>query len=75
MTTKLLPAAGGVTRLPVMQMIWLALFEIILQAIPSITTERESVTKLEPVMVSCVAPVLGPKAGEILVITEVAASE
>ena len=75
--TKLLPAAGGVSLSPVVQTILVAVTKVIVHVMPSMTmdTELAAVAKFVPVMTMDVPPVLGPKEGEILLMTEVEASE
>jgi hypothetical protein len=55
-TTKLLPAAGGVSLGPVMHVIVVVVAVTIVQTMPSITTEIETVEKPVPVIVTKVFP-------------------
>lgn len=71
--TKLLPAAGGVSLSPVVQTILVAVTRVMAHVMPSMTMETAlvEVAKLVPVMTMDVLPVLGPKEGAMLVMTEV----
>lgn len=70
---KLLPFEGGVLLNPEVHWIVVEETDTIVQGMPSMTTviKDEEVSKLDPIMVSRVPPVLGPNEGVILVINDV----
>lgn len=70
---KELPSAGGELLKPVVQVISVALLELIIHSMPSIKTESEE-PKFVPVIVIESPPTEGPNDLEISVTVEVAAA-